>query len=95
MAADRLQAIKTLSLCSAQAATLSVCVILSTGSWRDRKWQVAALTHRGGYSCICFCSCFLAFGPLSGDTAVCTLAAEVPVKWKEEEKGNKLGLSLP
>lgn len=36
------------------------------------------VTHRGGYSCIGFYSCFLVSGLLSGDTVVCTLVAEVP-----------------
>lgn len=45
------------------------------------------VTHRGGYSCICFYSCFLAFGLLSGDTAVCTPAAEVPDRWPQKKDG--------
>lgn len=60
----------------------SICVVLSTGSERHRKWQVDCDTYRGGYSCICFCSCFLASGLLCGDTAVCTPAAEVPDRWQ-------------
>lgn len=40
-------------------------------------------TYRGGYSCICFYSCFLASGLLFGDTAVCIPAAEVPDSWQE------------
>lgn len=56
---------------------LSICVTFHRKLWRQ-EMAGCCVTHRGGYSCICFYSCFLAFGPLSGDTAVCTPAAEVP-----------------
>lgn len=41
MSIDRLWAIKAKSCSLPLHCLLSICVILSTGSWRDRKWQVA------------------------------------------------------
>lgn len=56
---------------------LSICVTFHRKLERQ-EMAGCYVTHRGGYSCICFYSCFLAFGLLSGDTAVYTPAAEVP-----------------
>ena len=89
MSIDRLCPIKAKSSCSAEASVLSgVCLCHSFHRKLERQEMAAGCkTYRGGYSCICFYSCFLAFGLLSGDTAVCTPAAEVPDNWQQKTKG--------
>ena len=90
MSTDRLWSIKASH--SAEASTLSVVRLCHCFHRKLERQEMAGCctTHRGGYSCICFYSCFLASGLLSGDTAVCTLAAEVPGGQRQMTKRRKL-----
>lgn len=88
MSIDRLWAIKARSSCTAGASTLSGVYLCHSFHRKMERQEMAGccITYRGGYSCICFYSCFLASALLFGDTAVCTLAAEVPDHWRKKRR---------